>query len=104
MTILTEAEQATTLIYYEWGWSYQEIVSELLALRAEKLKRDMQDEVNFLIAHRFSSGIKCNALKEIVKKRLERGDTIEDGKIIKTLPAKAHAAHVYPEVRAQGSY
>ena len=93
MTILTEAEQATTLIYYEWGWSYQEIVSELLALRAEKLKRDMQDEVISVISHRFSSGIKCNALKDIVEKRLARGDTIEDGKIIKTLPAKAQGSY-----------
>ena len=40
-------------------------------------------EAERVIAHRFSSGIKCAALKEIVKKRLVRGDTIEDGKIIK---------------------
>jgi thiamine pyrophosphokinase len=81
MTILTKAEQATILIYYEWGWSHQEIVSELLALRAENLKWDMQREVVSIIAHRFSSNVKCTALKDIVEKRLARGDVIEDGRI-----------------------
>jgi hypothetical protein len=54
MIILTKAEQATILIYYKRGWSYQEIVSELLAQRAENLKHDMQCEVVSIIVHRFS--------------------------------------------------
>ena len=34
MTILTEVERATTLLYYERGRSYQEIVAELLVSRS----------------------------------------------------------------------
>ena len=68
MTILTEAEQAATLVYYERGWSYQEIVAELLALRAENLKLDVQREVVSITTHRFSSNAKRTALKDIIKR------------------------------------
>ena len=100
MTILTEVERATTLLYYERGWSYQEIVAELLAVRAENLKRDVQREVVSVITHRFSSNVKCTALKEIVEKRAARGDIVEGGRIIKSRSLTERSAY---EI-AQGRY
>lgn len=40
-------------------------------------------EAERVIADRFSSGIKCVALKDIAEKRLARGDVIEDRRITK---------------------
>ena len=93
MTILTEAEQAATLVYYERGWSYQEIVAELLALRTENLKLDVQREVVSITTHRFSSNAKRAALKDIIKKGVACGEVIDEVRIIKYRPLTERSAY-----------
>lgn len=51
MTILIEGERVEALKYYNWGWSFREITTALLDIRMEKIKVDMQREVEFVIAH-----------------------------------------------------
>lgn len=83
MTILTETERKVVLLYYGRGWSYQEIAAEILKLRANKIRRDIENEVIYCVAHRFSKQVKSKALEEIKEKRLRRGDVEEYGIIRK---------------------
>jgi hypothetical protein len=45
MTILTEVERKAAILYYGYGWSFQEITKQLLENRSQKIYYDMAREV-----------------------------------------------------------
>jgi len=51
--ILTEAEQNRTILYYSYGWSYNEITDRILACRTEGLREVLMKEVGRTISKQY---------------------------------------------------
>lgn len=52
---LTDSEQKQAIRYYGYGWSYQEIVERILALRNEGLRRLLLRAVGAVISEHYET-------------------------------------------------
>ena len=51
--ILTEAEQNRAILYYSYGWSYNEITNRILTCRNEGLQEVLMKEVGRVISKHY---------------------------------------------------
>ena len=51
--ILTEVEQNRTILYYSYGWSYDEIADRILTYRNEGLQEVLMKEVGRVISKHY---------------------------------------------------